>query len=73
MEVKLKKKRSVGFTVRQKLKGYSMKLPGKLYKNTATELLLEVLFKDDLEPFCLRNKIWELIKIDLIDFSDNKL
>jgi len=50
-----------------------MKLPGKLYKNTATELLLEVLFKDDLEPFCLRNKIWELIKIDLIDFSDNKL
>jgi len=50
-----------------------MKLPGKLNKNTATELLLEVLFKDDLEPFCLRNKIWELIKIDLIDFSDNKL
>ena len=28
---------------------------------------------NDLEPNCLRSKIWELIKIDLIDFSGNKL
>lgn len=28
---------------------------------------------NDLEPYCLKNKIWELIKIDLIDFSVNKL